>query len=750
MDKLLTNIEPRIYQQLIFSDCVSHTGNILVVLPTGLGKTVIIAYLTAFYLNKFPSKQVLVITPTRPLVRQIKEMLIEFIGNLSPDSVLEVSGETKPEERAELYPTAKIVVGTPQTIENDLTFSRINLKNFSLLCIDEVHRTTGDYAYVNIASQMKQKIVGFTATPGNNPDKILEVCNNLSITHISYTDANEPSVAEYVSLHTPKVVWIQLSDVYKEAIATLHDCQEEILSILRKELPSFDKPQFIGKREALAFHQNVVQLTKENPQYGELLIATSNLIRVQHLRELIESQGFPQAFQALQKWKKKTQSKALRVFLTDKRTLSIEQAISDSSLIHPKLHHLVIEIKDAFKSASSDSKIIIFSNFRDTVRFLHSALSQEGITSDIFVGHSSTAADKGLSSKEQLNVVKEFKDGDLNILISTSVGEEGLDVGNCDLVVFYDSVPSVVRAIQRRGRGRKKKSKVIHLVTKGTRDEAMYWAIKRKDQQMRRFLKEELPHLLTSQKAPSETLDKFFIPLSEKNSEDEDHESIRPKIYVDVRESKSKIPKLLKEKGARLKPKSIPVGDYILSDRLIVERKSYNDFIDSIIDGRLFKPGTSGQVSQLERLAKQSLPLIIIEFDPKDSTRQINVNSVMGALSSILLDFNIPILYTRNEQETASLLFRLASREQYKKKIGVTLPSITKKESTIREIQIQMLSMIPGINFSKAKGLLKTFNTIDALAKASLEEIEAVEGIGKKLAERIHLVFTSTDSKLGS
>lgn len=735
---------------MIFSDCVSHSGNILVVLPTGLGKTVIMAYLAAFFLKKFPSKQILVLTPTRPLVRQIKEMMTQFIGNLTPELVLEISGEIKPEERTELYPNAKIIVGTPQTVENDLTYSRLNLNNISLMCIDEVHRATGDYAYVGITSQMKKKIVGFTATPGNNPNKILEVCNNLKISYISFTDPSEASVADYVSLHTPKVVWIHLPEVYKDVLTILQNFQDEIISNLTKSLPSLEKSRYIGKREALAYHQQVVQLTKEDPQYGEFLIATSNLIRVQHLQELVESQGFPQAYQALQKWRKKSSSKALRLFLEDERTIRIESAIVDDSLIHPKLDHLVKEIKHSLSNLTSyKSKIIIFSNFRDTVRFLHSALSKAGIVSDIFVGHSSTSADKGLSSKQQLDVVKAFKEGDLNILLSTSVGEEGLDVGNCDLVVFYDSVPSVVRAVQRRGRGRKKKSKVIHLVTKGTRDEAMYWAIKRKDQQMKKFLKHDLPELLSSQeqKAASETLDKYFSVGDEKSEIDKE-KSKSPQVYVDVRESTSKIPKLLKEKGAQIKPKNLLVGDYILSDRLIVERKSYKDFIDSIIDGRLFQSSTSGQSSQLERLAEQILPLLIIQLDSEMPTRQINVNSIMGALSSIILDFNIPIVYTQGDLETASLLFNLAKREQYTERTGISLPSISRKESTIREVQTYMLSVIPGINITKAKALLKDFHTINAIAEATLEEIERVEGIGKKLALRIKTILTSSNPEL--
>ncbi len=196
MESFLPTMEPRIYQQVIFSECVTNAVNTLVVLPTGLGKTIIMAYLTAYSLSKAPRQQVLIVTPTRPLVHQIKEMFVEFIGNLSADMILEVSGEISPAKREQYYPNARIIVGTPQTIENDLLYDRFNIQNVNLLCIDEAHRATGDYAYVGITKQTKCQIIGFTATPGNNPDKILEVCENLRIEQISVTSPTDYDVQD--------------------------------------------------------------------------------------------------------------------------------------------------------------------------------------------------------------------------------------------------------------------------------------------------------------------------------------------------------------------------------------------------------------------------------------------------------------------------------------------------------------------------------------------------------------------------
>lgn len=741
MDNILQNTEPRIYQQVIFSECVASSVNTLVVLPTGLGKTVIMAYLTAYILNKSPTKQVLILTPTRPLVHQIKVMFSEFIGNITTDMILEVSGEISPEKREKLYPSAKIIVGTPQTIENDLLYGRFKVENIGIACIDEVHRATGAYAYVGIAKQLKCQIIGFTATPGNNTEKILEVCENLQVSKISVTGPTDYDVADFISIHTPKVVWIELPELYKTILATLQEFQDNLLSILKERISTITKSKYLGKREALSIHQQVVSLTKQDSSFGELLISSSNLIRVQHLKELVESQGFPQVLSTVQKWKKKRSSKALRLFFEDLIIQKLEKSIKTELLIHPKLKHLVFELKKELDDPDADSRVIIFSNFRDTVRFLQEELTKFEIETGVFIGHSSSKSDKGLTQKEQIKVLDQFKSGEIKVLLSTSVGEEGLDVGNCDLVVFYDSVPSIVRAIQRQGRGRKRKSQVIHLVTKGTRDEGMYWAIRHKDKKMKTFLKNELPELLAKKKKDEQhpTLDGFFFPP--KNQVKNVNQKFKPSIIIDSRESSSRLPKLLKELGANINSKKLHVGDYIVSDRLIIEYKQYSDFIRSILDGRLFQSSSPDQESQLVRLASQPSPLLIIEYDSNADNTQIQLNSLMGAISSILLDFQIPLVITQSENESASLIFQLAKREQKKGFSKPLIPSYTKKEQRVETIQLFMLAAIPGINLTKAKNLLNTFESIENIMDANIEELTSVPSIGLKLAKRIHMTL---------
>lgn len=742
--KALQNLEPRLYQQMIFSECIKHSGNTLVVLPTGLGKTVIMAYLVAYNLQKKPDQKILISTPTKPLVRQITKMFLQFISELNEDQIIEVSGLIPPDKRVTLYEDAKVIVGTPQTIENDFTFDRLNSHSLGLILIDEAHRATGNYAYVTIAKSVNSKIIGFTATPGNDKDKILEVCNNLKISNISLTNKENYDVAKFISVHKPKLVWIDLPESYKSVLDLLNNFQSEILEPLKKPLGIRGKAQYFSKRDALAVHQQALQLMKNDPHFGELLVFTANLIRVQHLREIVETQGFPQTLAMLKKWRAKQSSKALSLFFSNEYTKMLMQIIQKNPIIHPKLDIVLEHINKSLENVNTESRIIVFSNYRDTIRFLYKEFQKNKIDTDMFVGHSSSVNDKGLSQKEQLNVLEKFKKGEIKVLLSTSIGEEGLDVGNCDLVVFYDSVPSVVRTVQRKGRGRKKQSKVLHLITKNTRDQGMYYAIKRKEKVMNRFLKEELPTLLSPKSPPKQkgtALDNFLKKDTVQIRKNIETPEIV--ILVDTRETSSNVPKLLKEFSVILKPQELPVGDYVVSERVIIERKEINDFVNSIMDGRLFSRKITGEDSQLSRLSNAKIGILLIEGSFEKISRNINIASVIGAISSIIIDFKISILFTSNEKETASFIYNLARKEQIEKKIPLSLPTVTKKDQNPNEIQEFILSSIPGINLTKAKTLLNHFGSLSNLITCNSEQIQELPGFGKTLADRIITIFNN-------
>ena len=180
-------LETRIYQEVLFMEAKDQ--NSLIVLPTGLGKTIIIMYLVNYFYNKVPNKKIIVATPTKPLVHQIAETFIEFL-DIPEEFIQEMAGSTSPEKRAEIYKTGQIFIGTPQTFSNDFDTDKIDPKEISLLCFDEAHRSTGNYAYVRIVQNfydfnVNPRIVGFTATPAYKPEQREQIIHILLIESFS-------------------------------------------------------------------------------------------------------------------------------------------------------------------------------------------------------------------------------------------------------------------------------------------------------------------------------------------------------------------------------------------------------------------------------------------------------------------------------------------------------------------------------------------------------------------------------------
>ena len=151
---MIKNIKPRTYQETIFASTINN--NCLVVLPTGLGKTLISLLLVVFRLKNYPLSKVLILAPTKPLAEQHIETFRRHI-ELKEEEIVLFTGMIKPEKRAELWKTAKVIISTPQGIENDIIANRTPLADDSLLVFDESHRAVKDYSYVIIAKQYDLK-----------------------------------------------------------------------------------------------------------------------------------------------------------------------------------------------------------------------------------------------------------------------------------------------------------------------------------------------------------------------------------------------------------------------------------------------------------------------------------------------------------------------------------------------------------------------------------------------------------------
>jgi len=708
-------LEKRLYQENIVKS--AQKGNTLVVAPTALGKTVIAIMLSAKRLEKYPESKILMLSPTRPLVNQHLLKFREFL-KIPEEKIVSFSGTVPPEKRAELWKKAKIICSTPQVIENDIISGKYDLKNISLLIFDEAHRAVGDYPYSFIAKEYIKTsryplILGLTASPGGEEEKIREVCKNLFIENIEVRTERDKDVRPYIKGIKVEWVRVKLPIEFKKIKDLLEDILKEKIKEIKKLGFTINKP---SKKELLKIREEIIK--KNGKDFHSALISISLCINLAHALELLETQGLEtlkRYFERLERSKSKTAKKLIEDsrFL---RAIRLTENLSEE-FHHPKLEKLIQIIKK-----EKGKKIIVFTQYRDSSMKIVDALGKiEGIKPVRFVGQSSRDGDKGLTQKQQLEIIEKFKKGEYNVLVATSVAEEGLDIPKVDIVIFYEPIPSEIRSIQRRGRtGRGEMGRVIVLITENTRDEAFYWSSYHKEKKMR--------EILNSIKS------KFSSRMEIKQRNLHDFLEAKYYIYVDSRELASSIPRELINYGIISKPKKLPVGDYIIGENIGIERKSVSDFLQSIVDGRLLD-----QAIRMKKTFKK--PLIIIEGEGLYTKRDIHPNAVMGALISIAIDIGVPIIFTKNEKETASLIANIVRREHEKDKI----PQIRheKKLGSLKEMQEFIVAGLPFINLTLARRLLEKFKTVENIFTATEDELSEVRGIGKKIAQEIRKVVSS-------
>ena len=311
--------------------------------------------------------------------------------------------------------------------------------------------------------------------------------------------------------------------------------------------------------------------------------------------------------------------------------------------------------------------------------------------------------------------------GNSNVLIGTSVGEEGIDIPSVELIIFYEPVPSAIRTVQRRGRtGRLEDGEVIVLVAKGTRDEAYRWTAYHKENRMHRVLK--------GMKT------KFNLGNSQETTLNDFKDKKKWKMFVDSREKGSGIARFLVDKDVDVTMQNLDVGDFIVSERVGIERKEIRDFVDSIVDKRVLH-----QLKSLKDTFER--PILIIEgIEDIYSVRKVHPNAIRGMLAWIAVDLKIPIIYTKDFRDTGEFLITLAKREQEEneKEFGVRGE---KKPLSTKELQEYIVSGLPGVGPSLAKNLLKEFVTVKKIINASEDELKDVDKIGKKKASEIRKVL---------
>ncbi|MBW2970196.1 DEAD/DEAH box helicase [Candidatus Woesearchaeota archaeon] len=724
---MLRGFTPRLYQETILA--TAAIKNTLVVLPTGMGKTGIALLLAAQRLNQHSQSKILILAPTKPLAEQHLQTFKEAI-DFPEEKFALFTGEIPPKKREQLWQTAQIIFSTPQGLENDIIGNKIDITKVSLLVFDEAHRATGDYSYVFIAKQYHRKaewprVLALTASPGSDTTKIEEVCNNLGIEAVEIRTEKDPDVQPYVQ--PIEIEWkkVELPEEFKKIQNLLQNCIKAKIQQLKKYGV---KTNYLTKKELLQIQAQLQAKLRTEKDYEAMkaISLLAEIIKAQHAVELLETQSIASLNKYLTNLFEQAESskikavKNLTADLSFKSAYILAQKLLEKNIEHPKIKETVEFITKEIQE-NKLIKIILFTQYRDTAVKLSEELNkQQGAIAKIFVGQAKKG-ETGLSQKQQAEMLDMFRDGMFNILIATSVAEEGLDIPKVDLVVFYEPIPSAIRHIQRRGRtGRQEKGRATIFLTKGTRDEAYSWSAKHKENRMIGVL-EKMRKDITLKLAPKQpTLTNYDNNV---------------KIFADYREKTTGTVKELVEKGVTVKLEMLQSADYILSARTGVELKTTEDFVNSIIDGRLLE-----QLKELKRNYEK--PLIIIQgTQDLYSVRNVHANAIRGMLATIAISYGIPIISTKDEKDSAALLISIAKREQEENKKEFS-PHADKKPMTIKEQQEYIVSALPNVGPNLAKELLKHFSSVQAVFMASEDGLKKVEGVGEKIAKVIKELTT--------
>ena len=457
------SVEKREYQINLASQAIDE--NCIVVLPTGLGKTTIALHVISEYLLK-ESNSILFLAPTRVLVNQHFDFLKK---NLTLDDIVLITGEDSVEKRTDLW-NHRIICATPEVARNDMNNNFVKSNQFSLVIFDEVHRTTGDYAYSSIAEHLENsstRILGMTATLPSEQEKATEILTRLQISVVAERNETSPDVKPYIQETNTEWINVELSPELKTIQKLLKSALDERYDLLKKNgLPLNDQQSLSSLLRLRPF-----VLSKSRKSAKPLFSG----IRIHYALNILEAHGVTPFLQFCKRAQAKKGVGVKDLFELDPnftKALSLAKEAKSNGIEHSKIPKL----KEILNSVPG--KALIFTSYRDSVDMIHAELCKMNIPAGILIGK---AGDTGLKQKKQIEVVQKFRDGEFKVLVATRVGEEGLDIAEVNQVIFYDNVPSSIRFIQRRGRtGRKDAGKLVVLIAKNTIDETYYWIGKRK------------------------------------------------------------------------------------------------------------------------------------------------------------------------------------------------------------------------------------------------------------------------------
>ncbi|PIA19253.1 P-loop containing nucleoside triphosphate hydrolase protein, partial [Coemansia reversa NRRL 1564] len=450
--------------------------------------------------------------------------------------VAEMNGNIHPTKRRKLWSESRFVFSTPQILQNDLKSGVLdgdNSRRIVLLVIDEAHRATGKYAYGESVGMLHSlyhgadacehnpmqpckaapfRVMALTATPGSNLKAVQDIVNRLHVSHIFLRTEESLDVVPYIHGRLIEEVLVDLPPwlmAARDCLATVMQRSINLLCGVCRAMPHpGDLKRLSGfqvrmERDRFCAHPG----NARGMDIGRISSEFTIVISLAHIMQLLSEHGLRPAWVALRSWQQEvdlahnTRTDVVSSFFNFSNTKSLTSKLPAASstakgiaalappgfLGHPKLERLVQTVKlhfDQHSSGDFSTRIIVFSQYRGSVSEIVGVLNglRPRVRSEAFIGQSNATNNRprrqhmrGQSQKEQLAVLDRFRRGETNIIVATCVGEEGLDIGEVDLIINYDAPSSPIRLLQRIGRtGRARRGKVIVFLAKDTREENSY------------------------------------------------------------------------------------------------------------------------------------------------------------------------------------------------------------------------------------------------------------------------------------
>ena len=864
-------IEARAYQLSALDHCLS--ASTLLVLPTGMGKTPIEVMALAERLKQ-PGGRGIMLAPTNALVNQHLSDMRALLNLPEQQEIVALTGSIPPKKRRDIWEAATIVIATPQVVRNDVQNGLTHLSDVALLIIDEAHRANGNHAMAQVGDLFAEQhpdglVLAATASPGHIEAEINEVCERLRIENIHVRPPGDALLAPYATGLEVNDVVVEVPDELRLLANPLQLWLSRIVERLRR-LGFYTRQGHVTAGGLQEAQRRISASISKGESFGYRAAKENGIaMRLNHLISSILCQGVAATRETLSRIGQggQDEKKSAREFAADPRIVQLKDTLAEMNEIHSKVTMVRRMVRRQLKE-SPDSRIIVFANFRDTVDEISRVLSNvENAVPQRFVGQASRDGSSGMSQKMQLESLDAFRSGEANVLVATSVGEEGLDVPNADLVIFYEPVGSEIRTIQRRGRTGRQRAGTVHvLIAKDTRDEGARASAKHREQRMFRSIQQvRRKRGGTAMRYEGENLDSFglsdgqdaasFLKAESERLAPELNDSVAPAIVrdaeptpqvqapapetlarkmrptgqigldsypaqtqssrlivepplmsienlsinfdeiqypesdgvivsIDHREGKSALAARLRQEGLTVEVVNLPVGDIRISDRILIERKTSRDFVDSLLDGRLLD-----QATRLVGAAPRAM--LILEGSDLFQHRAVSGQAIMGALATLTLDYGLPVVTSSDTAETARFVAVSARREasmlehlsaqaqarmrasehpdlfndaeekkateaanaisenQFEKSIPVLDATQDAQMESRRKqshgITRSMLEQVPGVGPALASRILERWPTIAELSKARDDEIVEIKGLSVQLAQQIVRILHGTD-----